>query len=247
MLATILHTVLPDTFEIFYKVLDHGIGTKELSRLAPGDRVQMIGPLGKRFNVRDLRSCGVEEVHVIGGGVGMAPLVFLVQALRFHAFNVKAFIGIESLDLLSYRDDLASSYSEASRDARIYVDDLLAAGLDPEDVFVSSNRQEAPPGGLPHGNFSVGLVSEQYEAYLAERQPLSAVAAFTCGPMPMMEAVNRITQRYGITLRVLMEKRMACGIGVCLSCVCKTKTGVSHYARVCTDGPIFEASEIAWK
>jgi len=252
-LAMIMHTALPNEFEVFYKVLDQGIGTQELSRLREKEKIQMIGPLGKRFNIRELRSRGFEEVHVIGGGVGMAPLVFMVQALRFYAFKVKAFVGIESVDILKYRDrsagsyDLAGGYVADPRDARIYVDDLLAAGLDSMDVFVSADRGEGPPRGVLPENFNVGLVSEQYEAYLRGRGHVTAVAAFTCGPMPMMKAIDRITREYGIKLRVLMEKRMACGIGVCLSCVCETKNGGTHYSRVCTDGPVFEASDIVWK
>ena len=72
--------------------------------------------------------------------------------------------------------------------------------------------------------------------------------AFACGPMPMMNAVWRITKRYSIPLNVYFEERMACGIGVCLSCVCKTKNeiGGEQYSRVCMEGPIFDAANIVW-
>jgi dihydroorotate dehydrogenase electron transfer subunit len=62
----------------------------------------------------------------------------------------------------------------------------------------------------------------------------------------MMKAVNDIAKTHRVPLRVLIEKRMACGIGVCLSCVCKTTAPSSGYSRVCKEGPIFDASEIIW-
>ena len=70
-------------------------------------------------------------VHVIGGGVGMAPLILLVEALRYYSFPVKVFLGMASLQSLRYRDELAATFGEKPRDAYIYVDDLLAAGVKP--------------------------------------------------------------------------------------------------------------------
>jgi dihydroorotate dehydrogenase electron transfer subunit len=62
----------------------------------------------------------------------------------------------------------------------------------------------------------------------------------------MMKAVSDIASTYDVKLSVFMEKRMACGIGVCLSCVCETNGGSNGYSRVCKEGPVFEAKEIVW-
>lgn len=252
-LATVLHTVFPNKFEIFYKVLASGIGTKELAKLNKGDEIQLTGPLGKRQDIREFRTEGFKEIHVIGGGVGMAPLIFMVQALRYYSYTVKAFIGTEKIGMLQYKrkddsDGLSGTFDEASHDAPIYIGDLIEAGIDPADIYVSSTVSETF-GMIPQRNIYKGMVSEQYRNYLQQRQlPRKEIIAFACGPMGMMKALVPITQEYTIPLKVLMEKRMACGIGVCLSCVCKTKTetGESKYSRVCTDGPIFDASEIIW-
>jgi len=99
---------------------------------------------------------------------------------------------------------------------------------------------------IPKKNFYNGFVSAQYNDYLQRTRPKKKILAFSCGPVGMMKALALITTEYEIQLKVLMEKRMACGIGVCLSCVCETKTGEGNYSRVCTDGPIFDASEILW-
>ena len=255
-LATIMHTVLPSEFDVFYKVLPHGKGTQEMKDLSEGMAVKMIGPLGHRFDIRKIVNEGVEEVHVIGGGVGMAPLVFLVQALRYFSVPVKAFIGIESVSLLRYRqrikpqpaqgDHIDEAYAAGGKDVDIYVDDLKQAGVECKSIFVSYDKVSEVRGIVPPGNHAKGLVSDLYARYLANTRRDKAAIAFACGPMPMMKAIFGTTRKAGVDLYVLMEKRMACGIGVCLSCVCRTKTGHSGYSRVCKDGPIFNANEIVW-
>ncbi|HHT9104763.1 MAG TPA: iron-sulfur cluster-binding protein [Candidatus Wujingus californicus] len=248
-LATVLHTVFPNKFEIFYKVLTNGVGTKELTRLRKGDKIQIIGPLGNSLNMRDIRDKGFEEIHVIGGGVGMAPLIFMVQALRYYSYKVKAFIGTEKIGTLKYKHDsdgLGATFSEEPRDATLYIDDLKDIGINQADIYVSSTTTEDIKQMITKKNFYNGFVSAQYNDYLQRTRPKKKILAFSCGPVGMMKALALITTEYEIQLKVLIEKRMACGIGVCLSCVCETKTGEGNYSRVCTDGPIFDASEILW-
>jgi len=247
-LATILHTVRPNKFDILYKVIENGLGTKELTALKPKDTIQIVGPLGKRFNLRDLRRDGIKEIHVIGGGVGMAPLVFMVQALRFYSFKIKAFIGIEKIEMLKYKDEEAS-YLADPNDAKVFVDDLIGAGIQKEDIYVSADKLPQDTSDLNCSDFYHGVVSKQYENYLKKRgkDNIKKVQAFACGPEPMLKNIANITKNHSIPLKVLIEKRMACGIGVCLSCVCKTKkNGKEHMSRVCVDGPIFDAEEIQW-
>ena len=71
---------------------------------------------------------------------------------------------------------------------------------------------------------------------------------YACGPVPMLRAVQSYAAEHGIRAYLSLEERMACGVGACLGCVCKTREvdGHSHVhnARVCTEGPVFEASEV---
>ena len=71
---------------------------------------------------------------------------------------------------------------------------------------------------------------------------------YSCGPMPMLKAIKRYAEEAGIPAYISLEERMACGVGACLGCVCKTtqKDHHSHVnnARICTDGPVFEAKEV---
>lgn len=249
LLATMLHTVLPHEFDIVYKVLPNGVGTQEMTHLKPGDLVRMIGPLGKRYDLRELRRCGIKEVHLIGGGVGMAPLIFIIPALKFLGFDVKAFVGVESLDQLIHKDELAASYAADPENVRIYIDDLIAAGVERKNIFVSFIKDAKVTCDLPQKNMARGFVTDLYRSYLASRKKEVATAAFSCGPTIMMHKVYGICKERDISLKVLMEKPMGCGIGVCLSCVCTTKdkNGAGKYSRVCAEGPIFEADDIIWE
>ncbi|OGF45723.1 MAG: hypothetical protein A2231_12500 [Candidatus Firestonebacteria bacterium RIFOXYA2_FULL_40_8] len=70
---------------------------------------------------------------------------------------------------------------------------------------------------------------------------------FACGPDKMLKAVSLVSQKHNIPCQVSMENLMACGVGVCLSCVCAVKKGLTNeYKRVCVEGPVFDSKEIAW-
>lgn len=79
-------------------------------------------------------------------------------------------------------------------------------------------------------------------------QKIEGGVIYACGPMPMLRAIKKYAQEQNIKAYLSLEERMACGVGACLGCVCKTvKTdGHSHVnnARICTDGPVFEAKEV---
>jgi len=235
-LALALRPPLTDQFNVLYKVLPDGLGTNQMTQLKCGDPIHMLAPLGQPFDVRPLRDAGIEEVHVIGGGVGMAPLVMLVEMLRFYAFRVKVFLGIATLESLRYREKL------------LYIDDLLAAGVNPGDICVSCDS--APPKtvcGIPRENLYRGLVPDQYRRFLQHSHTGNKMA-ITCGPNRMMEVMTDICRQTGIPLKVLLEKRMGCGIGVCFSCVQKMRRsdGSEDYVRVCKEGPLFDAKDILW-
>jgi dihydroorotate dehydrogenase electron transfer subunit len=77
---------------------------------------------------------------------------------------------------------------------------------------------------------------------------LEADLIYACGPTPMLRGVKAYATEHGIPAQLSMEERMACGIGACLACVCKTKEKDHHSnvnnKRICKDGPVFYADEI---
>ena len=102
------------------------------------------------------------------------------------------------------------------------------------DVFVSTDDGS----GGTHGTV-IDAVKEN---------GLSADILYACGPVPMLRGVKALSQEWGITAYLSMEGRMACGVGACLACVCKTTKTDAHSkvknARVCVDGPVFKAEEV---
>lgn len=245
-LSSILHTVFPNEFDILYKVLENGVGTNELKNLKKGDTIEILGPLGRGYNPRYLPKSEIDEIHVVGGGVGMAPLVFMVQALKLFGFTVRAFIGIESFDMLSlqYSGENPKSYEERPEDYQIYVNDLKEIGLGEKDIFISFDKEGQVKPNIT--NSMSGFISKYYSSYLSNLNRSGKIYGFTCGPSPMMRAILEIAKNNNIQMHVLRERRMACGIGVCFSCVCKArkKNGEEYNSRVCIDGPIYDAEEI---
>lgn len=249
-LASITHTVFPQEFEIFYKLVESGTGTNELKEIKQGDTFQVLGPLGKNTTISDWRSHGVEEVHLIGGGVGMAPLMFFGQALKYYSFSIKAFIGIDRLDTLLDQAQFPESFADDPQKAYVYIDNLLQIGLVKDDIHVSYEKKDT----VNHLNHKIsgihyfnGLVSHQYQAYI-DKLNAGNILVITCGPIPMLKALAKITSKSRIPMKVLLEKRMGCGIGVCMSCVCRTKKNSGEqYARVCMEGPLFDSEEIVWE
>ncbi len=77
---------------------------------------------------------------------------------------------------------------------------------------------------------------------------LNADIIFACGPTPMLRGIRAYALEKGITCQLSLEERMACGIGACLGCVCKTKDVEPHSnvknARICKEGPVFYAEEV---
>lgn len=72
-------------------------------------------------------------------------------------------------------------------------------------------------------------------------------AVFACGPTPMLKRITEICKENSIYCEISLEERMACGIGACLGCACKTKRNDEEYfAHVCKDGPVFKAEEVLW-
>ncbi len=154
---------------------------------------------------------------LVGGGVGAAPLFLLAESLQ---------------------------------EKRIPFDVVL--GAQTERALVTRERYGALIGGEPccatddgtfgRAGFCTSLVEERLkEGCLADGKPYDYLAV--CGPEPLMRIVADLGAKSGVRTQVSMEKRMACGIGACLSCVVDTVAGKR---RSCVDGPIFEAEEVVW-
>jgi dihydroorotate dehydrogenase electron transfer subunit len=84
--------------------------------------------------------------------------------------------------------------------------------------------------------------------YLQSAEGRETDLVYVCGPWPMMAKAAALCETAGVACRAFLEKRMECGVGVCMSCVCRQKTGEGSWTnvRVCREGTVFDASEIKW-
>ena len=87
-----------------------------------------------------------------------------------------------------------------------------------------------------------GFVTGALQKFLETETP---DIIYACGPMPMLKAVAAMAAEKGIECEISLEERMACGVGACLGCACRTiKNGVEGFSHVCKDGPVFNSKEV---
>ena len=179
---------------------------------------ELIGPVGNTWAgpaLRDGKACA--HPLLVGGGVGAAPLFMLAEALHAAGCPVDVVLGAQTRDALVTRERYA---------------ELL--GCEPSCA--------TDDGSYGRAGFCTSLVEERLaQGCLADGEPYDYLAV--CGPEPLMKIVAAMGEAAGVRAEVSMEKRMACGVGACLSCVVDTKAGKK---RSCVDGPVFDAQEVVW-
>jgi dihydroorotate dehydrogenase electron transfer subunit len=181
-----------------------GKGTAEFAGYEAGETLEIVGPLGNGFPLEK----GYEKVFLIGGGIGIPPMVELSKQLPG-----------EKQIVVGYRSSQLFLKEELEQNGTVYI---------------------ATEDG------SVGTEGNVLDAI--RENGLSADAIFACGPTPMLRALKAYAAEQGMDCYLSLEERMACGIGACLACVCKSMDVDAHThvknKRICKDGPVFSAEEI---
>lgn len=218
--------------EILYKI--HGAGLELLSRCRAGDRLSLLGPIGVGFTAQRARP----RTLLIGGGVGIPPMVFLAETLAAAADR--------------HWQPLALFGSEIPFPFKTRPSTILVPGMPAGTIAAMPLLEEwgiasrlASRAGYP-GCFD-GFVTELAAAYL---QTLNADARaelelFACGPTPMLRAAAAVARNFGVPAQVCLEEFMACAVGGCAGCTVAVH-GAAGVAmkRVCVDGPVFDAAAV---
>ena len=114
------------------------------------------------------------------------------------------------------------------------------------ETFLSDDFKKYADLYIASDDGSVGTNGNVIDAIKANK--LNCDVIFACGPMPMLKGIKAYAQENGIKAYLSLEERMACGVGACLGCICKTKEIDDHShvknARICTDGPVFDADDL---
>ena len=217
--------------DILYKV--HGHGTGKLSGARAGDNINLLGPIGKPFKLEGYR----EMPLLIGGGVGIPPMVFLAEHLLKQAETVKPFVIMGSEIPFPFSPRPSSILVEGIPDAAIACMPLL------EDWGFASRltSKQGYPGC--YDGFVTDL-ARHWLAGLGEEQRRQ-VEIFSCGPTPMLQAVAALAREFSLPCQVSLEEYMACGVGGCAGCTAPVyRNKEVSMQRVCVDGPVFQAGEV---
>ena len=188
------------TAELLYCVL--GPASVRLSTLQAGDSVSIIGPLGNGFSVPGHKQLAL----LVVGGMGAPPIRCLAKHLRAEYPEMKAiaFVGAKSVDALPFEGDFGEISSEVG-------------------PFIPAFAKFGIPSAVATDDGSAGywgFITERLARWLDEQKDWSpqGTILYACGPEPMLAAVARLADQRGIDCQVSMERRMACGIGLCQSC-----------------------------
>ncbi len=195
-----------ENLRIVYRVTGKHTGTAEFSNLRAGDPIRILGPLGNGFPPDAAKG---KRTLLIGGGIGIPPLLGLAKQLDGHRTGI----------VLGYKDE------------DLFLKDDFA---DFGEVFISTE------------DGSMGTKGTVLDAI--RENEIKADIIFACGPVPMLKALKSYAGERNIPCYLSLEERMACGIGACLSCTCRSAEtdphSNTHNKRICKDGPVFLSTEV---
>jgi dihydroorotate dehydrogenase electron transfer subunit len=220
--------------EFLYKVV--GAGTAALAWRRVGESVSVLAPIGTPFQVHPERP----RPLLLGGGVGIPPMVFLAESLRGRedpAFEPLVLMGSE----VPFPFALGRSRSALAGVPR-EVDGAIAA-LEALGIASRLASLQDFPGCYR------GYVTELARGWIEALDPSqrAEVEVFACGPHPMLAAAARLARDYGLPCQVSLEEYMACAVGGCAGCVVEVRTPEGPaMKRVCVDGPVFDAEAVVW-
>lgn len=189
------------TLRVVYRIA--GEGTREFSKMKQGDTLEVMGPLGNGFAMKEGKAI------LVGGGIGIPPMLELAKQL-----------SAEKTVVLGYRDELfLKDEFEKTAEVAVATED---GSFGTKGTVIDAIRENAITGDI----------------------------IYACGPMPMLKALAEYASEHDMEAQISLEERMACGIGACLGCICKTKEKDHHTnvnnSRICKDGPVFDAKEVVF-
>ena len=215
--------------ELLYKVV--GSGLRALSARQAGDEASVLGAIGRPFSAHAERP----RALLLGGGVGIPPMVFLAEHLRARPGGAwKPLVLMGSEVPFPFRTRPSTLIVPGMPAGSIACMPLLEQWGVPSRL---ASRADFP-GCFP------GWVTELAEAWLASlgSTELAEVEIFSCGPTPMLEASAQLARRYHLPCQVSLEEFMACAVGGCAGCAVQVRTPAGPaMKRVCVDGPVFDA------
>ncbi len=217
------------TAELLYCAV--GPATLRMTTLGQENSVGIIGPLGNGFWVPN----GKTTALLVAGGMGLPPISCLAKSLCAEHPNVEtiAFLGAKTARALPVEGRLDQTSGQSTFAIPMFARFGIPSILATDD------------GSMGHK----GTVVQRLGQWLDERDAGNGSRSiiYACGPEPMLAAVAMTAQEYGVDCQVSMERRMACGIGLCQSCAIECRVRGSDetvYRLCCQDGPVFDSKDV---
>jgi len=213
--------------DFLYKAI--GEGTTLLAQRKVGEIISVMGPIGVPFEIREKRPL------LIGGGVGMPPMIAIAESLKGGGSQPFAILGSEVP--FPFKQVPSQIMLPGMPEGVIGAMPLL------EDWGIASRL--ASLQGYPgcHEGYVTDLARHWLDAL--DDQARSEVGLYACGPHPMLEAVVRLARDYELPVQVSLEEFMACAVGGCAGCVVEVATDEGPaMKRVCVDGPVFDGYRV---
>jgi dihydroorotate dehydrogenase electron transfer subunit len=220
-----------DCIDVLYKIVGEGLHV--LASKRPGDKISVLGPIGQPFKASPERP----RCLLIGGGVGIPPMVFLAETLRGQPWQPLAIFGSE----IPFPFELRPS-------------NIATPWLSGE---VSSSMPLLDEWNIPSRLASLANFEGCFRGYVTDlankwltgldESELTKIEVFACGPTPMLKAVAALAAQYSLPCQVSLEEFMACAVGGCAGCTVEITTSAgTAMKRVCVDGPVFDAASVVW-
>ncbi len=200
------------TFDILFRVV--GKGTEILSRTIPGEWLDTLGPGGNSFTL----PAKSKEIMLVAGGMGIAPLWFLLTHLREKGIDPSRITFL---------------YGAKTKRELLYLDKFKKIKL--RLILTTDDGSWGEKG----------LVTDSFLREIKRRnQDYSNLAVYSCGPEMMLVRMSTLAKELNLSCQISLETHMACGVGACWGCAVESSNGT--YRRACADGPVFDAREISF-
>ena len=226
--------------DFLYKKL--GEGTALLAERTVGESINIMGPIGKAFEIKAER----KRPLLIGGGVGMPPMVFIAE----HCSQLNR--GLSNQEKKNNYEPFVILGSEVPFPFTTKPSEIMVSGI-PDGVIASMPLLD--DWNIPSRLASLQGYAGTYEGYVTDlarhwlksltKEQLNEVEIYSCGPHPMLEAVAKLAKEFDLPCQVSLEEFMACAVGGCAGCVVEVQTEQGPaMKRVCVDGPVFDAYSV---
>lgn len=215
--------------DFLYKI--HGHGLHHLSTRCSGDSISVLGPIGQGFTLHQEQ----RRPLLIGGGVGIPPMVFLAETIKNDTrTNWKPFCIMGSE--IPFPFEVTPSQFELKG-----MDNSINGSHPLLEAWNIPSRLASWQG---YAQSFKGFVTDLADVYLSSlsQQERDEIEIFSCGPTPMLKAVAALAKKYKLPCQVSLEEFMACAVGGCAGCTVPVQTAQGiEMQRVCVDGPVFDA------